>query len=173
MDYATLQARKLLLWSVPMLLLAIGLLIAMIAFELIPTAKDIGRDAPVVRIYPGSPALPIGVLAMIFSVLVVISKAIPAKENTFKKFTWWTTVFYVLCLPTLLLSMLLARPLQQHYFPKNGYSECDQLQGKPSLWFTDWVKNPTWCVKGKDRAWVFEQARNAAEGKAPNLETIK
>lgn len=27
------------------------------------------------------------------------------------------------------------------------------------MYFTDWVKTPEWCVRGKTREWVKEQAR--------------
>lgn len=27
------------------------------------------------------------------------------------------------------------------------------------MYFSDWVKNPEWCVRGKTREWVKKQAR--------------
>lgn len=29
------------------------------------------------------------------------------------------------------------------------------------MYFTDWVKNSEWCVRGKSREWVKEQGRLA------------
>ncbi|WP_280190302.1 hypothetical protein [Delftia sp. PS-11] len=45
--------------------------------------------------------------------------------------------------------------------PKLGYTRCNILEGHPNMYFTDWVKNPDWCVRGKSREWVREQARLA------------
>jgi hypothetical protein len=49
--------------------------------------------------------------------------------------------------------------LQNHFMPRLGYSQCTELQGNPTLWFTDWVKHPAWCVSGKTLEWVTEQAQ--------------
>jgi hypothetical protein len=42
--------------------------------------------------------------------------------------------------------------------PKLGYTRCNILEDHPTIYFTDWVKNPDWCVRGKSREWVNEQA---------------
>ena len=105
---------------------------------------------------------------MIVTVVMVVLKAIPVSDALFKKVVWLITALWCSALPLLLLSMLLGHPAQQFYFPKHGYTQCDLLHGNPTIWFTDWVKNPAWCVRGKDRSWVFEQARLAREGEAAN-----
>jgi hypothetical protein len=43
--------------------------------------------------------------------------------------------------------------------PNLGYSLCNILKGHPNIHFTDWVKNPDWCVRGKSREWIKEQAK--------------
>ncbi|SFD72103.1 hypothetical protein SAMN04489710_105160 [Paracidovorax konjaci] len=48
--------------------------------------------------------------------------------------------------------------LQRLYMPSIGYTVCPVLQGSPTLWFTDWVRDPAWCVPGKSLDWVIEQA---------------
>jgi hypothetical protein len=88
-----------------------------------------------------------------------------------------TLTFLILWLGGSLLFfvLLLARPLQQHYMPKMGYFECGLLRGNPTLYSTDWIKNPAWCVKGKDRDWVFEQAKLAedAEKNASKMPAVR
>jgi hypothetical protein len=43
-----------------------------------------------------------------------------------------------------------------------GYSRCDAIEDASF----NWIRNPEWCVRGKDRAWVLEQARIASEAAA-------
>ena len=50
-------------------------------------------------------------------------------------------------------------PFQYYAMPKLGYTRCNILEDHPTIYFTDWVKNPEWCVRGKTREWVKEQAR--------------
>lgn len=56
---------------------------------------------------------------------------------------------------------------QRFYMPSIGYTQCHALQGQPTLWFTDWVRDPAWCVKGKTLDWVNEQARAPASSATP------
>lgn len=52
-------------------------------------------------------------------------------------------------------------PFQYYAMPKLGYTRCNILENHPTIYFTDWVNNPDWCVRGKSREWVKEQARLA------------
>jgi hypothetical protein len=172
MDHGTQNARKLLLsWRLPFLLFGPALLIWMTVDELVPTVKHIFMGAPVIRIYAGSSAIPFCVAASIVTVTVLIFRAIPVTDEVIKKGAWWVTATWLSATLIMVVSLLVARPIQQHYFPKNGYTACDQLHGNPTIWFTDWVKNPAWCVKGKDREWVFEQARIAVQSGTPRTNT--
>jgi hypothetical protein len=140
---------------------------------LVPTLRDILVSAPMARVYPASAATPVFVAFGLVGYLLIVLIAIPVRISIIKVFRRLVIWLFWLMLVSFLFGVLIASIGQHHYFPKNGYTECDQLQGAPSVWFTDWVKNPAWCVKGKDRAWVFEQARIAGEGKTPNPETTK
>jgi hypothetical protein len=173
MNYEIQHARKVITWASPIVLLAIALWVWAIFAELIPTLRHIVNDGPVIRIYAGSPAVPLLVIASVVSIVMAVLKAIPVQVAVFKKAVRWTVISWIGTTVVLLLSVLLARPVQQSSFPKNGYTECDQLHGNPTIWFTDWVKNPAWCVKGKRREWVFEQARIADQRDAPSTETKK
>ncbi len=55
--------------------------------------------------------------------------------------------------------LLVITPLQYYAMPKLGYTRCNILEDHPTIYFTDWVKNPDWCVRGKSREWVNEQSR--------------
>ncbi len=49
--------------------------------------------------------------------------------------------------------------LVRSQMPRIGYTQCHVLQGQPTLWFTDWIRDPALCVKGKSLDWVNEQAK--------------
>jgi hypothetical protein len=139
--------------------------------EFFPTLYDVVVSAPVLRIYPGSIGIPAIVIFLLMVYLGIILRAIPARESTLKLGRPLFIGSFFLMLFSFIPGALVVGWAQHFYFPKYSYTECDQLQGAPSVWFTDWVKNPAWCVKGKDRAWVFERAqadltREASDAKA-------
>jgi hypothetical protein len=133
---------------------------------LIDSVTALMADAPVIRIYAGSVLMPVVTAIAVATILTLILKALPAPPAVVKSAQRWGTLIIFLSMPVLAFVLFAARPLQQHYMPKRGYTECNALQGNPTIWFTDWIKNPEWCVRGKDRAWVFEQARAAQENPA-------
>lgn len=59
----------------------------------------------------------------------------------------------------LIIGMPLAWFAQNQLMPKIGYTKCNILQDHPTIWFNDWVRNPAWCVAGKSREWIREQAQ--------------
>lgn len=61
----------------------------------------------------------------------------------------------------MLFCIFIITPLQHYAMPKLGYTRCNILKGHPNIYYSDWVKNPDWCVRGKSREWVKEQARLA------------
>lgn len=67
----------------------------------------------------------------------------------------------VIQIALLMTVLTMSTLIQDQVMPKLGYSNCALLQGNPTLWFTDWIKNPEWCVHGKDRQWVHGQAKAA------------
>jgi hypothetical protein len=131
---------------------------------LIPEVQRLASLAPVIRIGAAAVLGPPLLILIVISLIGLILRAIPAYENI-SAFLWRALNILILwiMIPLLFFVLLIARPLQQHYMPKLGYLECGLLSGNPTLYFTDWVKNSAWCVKGKDREWVFEQAKLAEE----------
>ena len=99
-----------------------------------------------------------GLLSVVLFALGIL-RAIPYHGIWLKRLIWltMTTLFSMLAL--IVIVPLTSPLIQNHYMPKLGYSKCLLLEGgRFSLWSTDWVKNPDWCVKGKTREWVNEQA---------------
>jgi hypothetical protein len=132
-------------------------------FGLVLELQHLNARAPVLRFYAAAVLGPCIGITIIVALIALSLKAIPASEKVIARASFWTTVLVFANLPGFFFALLIARPLQQHYMPKLGYLECGLLHGNPTLYFTDWIKNPEWCVKGKDREWVFEQARLAEE----------
>ena len=125
-----------------------------------PEVKELFALAPSLRLAPVGWLLPmIGVFLVPSGVLAVL-RAIPYNGPLTNRLSSLTASIIFL-LGGLLLIVALASPLVQNYFlPKLGYTQCQLLEdGSFSLWSTDWVKNPDWCVKGKTRAWVNGQAK--------------
>lgn len=136
-------------------------------FHLISEIQRLQADAPVIRVYAASILSPLVGMLVVAALASLIARAIPASPTVLHNMGRCINFLMLWgCAPPLLFVVFLARPLQQHYMPKLGYSECGLLHGNPTLWFTDWIKNPAWCVKGKDRDWVFEQAKLAEEKSA-------
>jgi hypothetical protein len=71
-------------------------------------------------------------------------------------FVW----FLLACIPLMLVLVPAMYLLPNRYMPELGYTMC---KISPDKWGRGgpgfWVKNPNWCVKGKTREWVNEQAR--------------
>ncbi|CAM4025671.1 hypothetical protein [Paracidovorax anthurii] len=153
------QMRKTLAWSIPLTLwMGLGAL-WMISHDLLPTIQRLRDLAPMVRITPVSVVYPFIVVICFVGSLAAILNAIPwgkAIHRLLGRALTWTTAA---ALVVLLSALVTARPLQNHFLPQWGYSRCDVLQGQPTLWFSDWVRNPAWCVQGQSREWVDAQAR--------------
>ncbi len=169
-------ARKYFLsWQAFVFLLGLGLIVYSVVHFFIPEVENLLTLAPIVRVSAVSILSPIVGLIGLMLLVALVLRAIPAYEKV-AIYLVRTLTFLILwvCAPLLLFVVLLARPLQQHYMPKLGYSECGLLHGNPTLWFTDWIKNPALCVKGKDREWVFEQAKlaEAAEKNASKVPAV-
>ena len=78
-----------------------------------------------------------------------------------------TKIIFTLGISSALVSLIFITPLQYYAMPKLGYTRCNILEGHPTIYFTDWVKKPEWCVRGKSREWVMEQARLASGPENP------
>ena len=95
------------------------------------------------------------------SIFAGIIHAIPCKISTIKlvdRILLWSGLFGI---GLIIFCVLVITPLQSYSMPKLGYTPCNILEDHPTMYFTDWVKNPDWCVRGKSREWVREQARTA------------
>jgi len=87
-------------------------------------------------------------------------RAIPCDERISKKFEYALAITVVISLVVVVL-IPVTSVAQRSYMPSLGYSLCSELQGNPTMWFTDWVRDPAWCVKGKSLEWVNKQALNS------------
>ena len=155
-------------WGIPLYLgVAFGSY-WLIAHEIVPAIERLVALAPVIRI--GSAALLAPFLMAICPVVIalVILKAIPYEGAVVKKLEYALNALVFAAGGALLLILVASTLVQSHYMAKLGYTRCGLLQGNPTMWFTDWVRNPDWCVRGKTREWVAEQARLAeSTGKQP------
>ena len=125
--------------------------------------NEVRAGAPIVRIWPGSIIkypLPVLLLAGIIS---GIFRAIPwpqAFEYMQRVLVWLLWPF----LATMAFAMIGVPPLSSYYMSTHGYHRCERFElGATRRWFTDWVKDPKWCVPGKGADWVKEQAAKEAK----------
>jgi hypothetical protein len=155
-----LEIRKKLWWILPLFVCLAGaawdLTDQMFSEELL----SLFALGPSVRMTPIAWFLAPAVL--LFSLTIAplgVLRAIPYHGIWSKRLESWmvNTLFIAF---GLIVTVPFVSPLvQNHYMPKLGYNKCLLLQGGGfSLSSTDWVKNPDWCVKGKTREWVNEQA---------------
>jgi hypothetical protein len=154
-----LEIRKKLWWMLPFL-------VGLAAFSWWITVEFVVRDfgdlidlAPGLRLEPIIFLTPLmGLIAVMLFALHVL-KAIPYNGIWTKRLVGCLTTTVLLMFGLMILLGVTSSMLQNHYMPKLGYNKCLLLQGGGfSLSSTDWVKNPDWCVKGKTREWVNEQA---------------
>jgi len=153
------EIRKALIWGVPLLAGVSGASFWMVGYDIFPTIDRLISGAAVVRITPGALLFPfVGVFGALGAVIGILrglpynGKIVKILENICNGFVFASAIL-------LLLIVTSATLVQNHYMPKLGYTRCDLLQGNPTLYFSDWVKNPDWCVQGKTREWVTEQAQ--------------
>lgn len=159
-----LNVRKSMRLGVPAVFAALSLCYFVGLPELARVVSDIVELSPSIRISVGLLASFIIIPLCIALLVISIFKAIPIRwkgVDLLVKFLniniFVAAVFMIVGVPALTL-------LQYHYMPRLGYSKCNILRGHPNMWFNDWVRNPEWCVRGKDRAWVLEQAQRQTEG---------
>jgi Na+-driven multidrug efflux pump len=155
------QVRKQLWWALPASL-AFSALMTTHFFAGRNAIQDLLNDEPMVSIWPMSIlAIPAAVMMIVASVTGIV-RAIPVERAiaTAQRISLWSGF---LCIAVIVFALLFARPLQNYVMPKYGYQVCERTEvGATRLWFTDWVKNPKWCVPGKNLDWVREQAAKEA-----------
>lgn len=160
------QIRKSLLWGVPLSAL-VGAGSLWLGHEaVVRTVQQIAAGAAGVRIAPAAQLAPFLVVLCILGIVVGIMRAIPLSDGPIRRaerafnITVAASAIAFLLVPVTSIA-------QRFYMPSIGYTQCHALQGQPTLWFTDWVRDPAWCVKGKSLDWVNEQARAPAPHGVP------
>ncbi|WOI46025.1 hypothetical protein [Acidovorax sp. BLS4] len=160
------QIRKSLIWGVPLYLGLIAGAYLLTVHEILPTIEAITSKAPVVRIAPSLQLIPFVGIACILGILVASTRAVPLNARNVKRFERAFIAAVGVCVVAMVL-IPVTSVLQRVYMPRNGYSMCAELKDNPTFWFTDWVRNPAWCVKGKSLEWVNEQAGATAPPGTP------
>lgn len=147
----------------PIFLPTAALMTAVCIFSIIPNITDAYHDivnrSPIIRITIGYvlviPVLPL----MLLTSVVLVMKSVSIDGLILNALI--KIINYLVFISALFLLILVpaGKYYEYLYLEGIGYHQCNQLRGRPTMWFNDWVKNPEWCVRGKDRAWVLEQAQ--------------
>jgi hypothetical protein len=154
--------RKALVWALPLYAGTTVVSGWVIVDYLLPTLVSLVHLAPVIRIGVAALLLPfLGAITFVAGVIFVL-KAIPIGQALVRKLVKILNFLALASAGVLVLVLPAAMFSQHHFMPTLGYSQCELLKDSPNLWFTDWIKNPDWCVKGKSREWVNEQAARQA-----------
>lgn len=158
-----INLRKGLILYIPVLSMLSALSVWTYKNILLDTIVSLGNMGPVVRITPGSPAVVYFLFVAIALIVGLVSKAMPCRENIVRILERVFNISIYIGVFIALTCLIIFAPLQYYAMPKLGYVRCNILKDHPSIYFTDWVRNPSWCVRGKSREWVMEQAQ-IAEG---------
>ncbi|GKT21433.1 hypothetical protein [Acidovorax sp. SUPP3334] len=151
------QIRQGLIWGIPLCLGVAAGCILMISHEIVPTLKAIASIAPAVRISPAAQLAPFIAVTCLIGMVVACMRAIPCSDRVIKSSERAANIAVIASGVALLMVPVTAVSVR-YYMPSLGYTICADLQDNPTMWFTDWVRDPAWCVKGKSLDWVNEQA---------------
>lgn len=147
------------LWYIVPMFSAMAALCLWMTWDLVTLMQHIAARAPMVRFWPGAVIGPVGLVFFGAALILALVRA-TAYEGPFTRMLDKVLLYSGLVQVGLIGLIFFASSIaQNHVMPARGYTQCSLLQGNPSLWFTDWIQNPNWCVSGKDMAWVLEQAR--------------
>lgn len=169
------KVRKAMRIGLPSIIIFLFLCCFVVVPELYRSINDLINFAPTVRLSVAATSVFFALPLALIMLLLAAFKGIPIKwsrvdslVNLLNINIFAAALFMVFGVPMLAL-------LQYHYMPRLGYSKCNELQGHPTMWFNDWVRNPEWCVRGKDRAWVLEQAQRQTEvqGQGPGPRRLR
>ena|SRR2546427_609551 len=153
------EFRRSLIHGIPSLLLVSALSIWSIKYSFLNTIIDLKNSAPSVRITPSSLLVAYFPIMSITGIIFLVQKSIPCKSSILKISERIFTITTITGVVIMITCLLVITPLQYYAMPKLGYTRCNILEDHPTIYFTDWVKNPAWCVRGKSREWVNEQSR--------------
>ena len=154
------QIRKSLLWGIPLCVL-VGAGCLWLGFEaVIRTIQQIAAGAAGVRIAPAAQLAPFVAVLCILGIVVGAMRAVPLSDGLIRRAERAFNITVAASAVAFLLVPVTS--IAQHYYrPSIGYTQCHVLHGQPMRGFTDWVRDPAWCVKGKSLDWVNEQAQHA------------
>lgn len=150
--------RKTMWWSTPLFLGIAASCVWATLHGIVPVFQGIAARAPAVRIAPAAQLAPFVALVCIMAIVLGAMRVAKCREAAIAKFERAFTIA-VLASGLVMLLIPVTSFVQRLYMPSLGYTECYELQGNPTLWFTDWVKDPASCVKGKSLEWVRNRAR--------------
>lgn len=147
-------------WAVPMFAALAGLGAWVSIGDVIPTLRGLADQDPSLRIRSLSLLMPLFALFCLLTASLFPLRILQLDRaaNVIEKIWLALTATILLSIPVVSLG---SSWLQRHYLPPLGYYYCDKLDGNPTVWFNDWVKNPAWCVYGKNHAWVRAQAKES------------
>ena len=159
------MARKGLLWMMLFFFAFVAFIfVSFPEVTVLDVPNEVRAGAPIVSIWPGTIMIFPVLVLLLASIISGIFRAIPwpqAFEYMQRVLVWllWPT------LATMAFSLIGVPPLSSYYMSTHGYHRCERFElGATRRWFTDWVKDPKWCVPGKGADWVKEQAaKEAAE----------
>lgn len=131
--------------------------------EIEVAVDDLVNHAPIVRISVALLSTFVIVPLLILGLVVAILKCIPIRWEGMNFLVKLLNINIFVAAVFMIAGVPVLTFMQYHYMPQLGYSKCNILGGHPNMWFNDWVRNPEWCVRGKGRAWVLEQAQRQTE----------
>ena len=161
------QNRRNAIWAIPLGMALLAANAYLVLAEIAPDIRGLLDRAPAVRVTPLSPLAITALAFPLVMVAAVIANAIPCSKTVLKKVEYALMGVLAINVLSIAVSFLVVAPLQHYAMPRMGYERCNILQGHPSMYFTDWVSNPAWCVRGKSREWVNEQALLARAATTP------
>ncbi|WP_020424755.1 hypothetical protein [Paracidovorax oryzae] len=152
--------RKTMLWSTPLFIGISASCVWATLHGVVPVFQGIAARAPVVRIAHAAQLAPFVAVVCIMAMVLGAMRVALCREAAIAKFERAFTIVVLAC--GLVMLLIPVTSIAQHYYmPSIGYTPCHALQGQPTRWFTDWVRDPAFCVKGKSPDWVNEQVRRS------------
>lgn len=148
------------LWAIVPMFSAMVALSGWILWDLVTALQDMAEGAPLVRCTPATALSPL--MLVFFSAILILTLLRAAMlEGRMTRALEMGMVYIGVLIALAIAPVTLVSSLAvDHVLAERGYEHCALLQGSPNRWTGDWVRNPAWCERGKDKTWVMEQARN-------------
>lgn len=148
------------LWGIVPMFSAMVALSGWMLSDLVTALQDVSERAPLVRFTPASALSPL--MLVFFSAILALAllRAAMLEGRVTRVLEVGMAYLGVLIALSIAPVTLGVSLVADYVLAARGYEHCAHLQGSPNRWTRDWVRNPAWCVRGKDSAWVLEQARH-------------